>query len=81
MIRPQVKVDDSRWWSLGWQVRQTPRGSLIEHQGGQAGVQAFTSAAVERRAGYVILTNSANGWRIFQDERFRELTDRMLLGT
>jgi hypothetical protein len=79
MLRPQVQVDESTSWALGWEIQRTPRGSLIQHQGGQTGFQAFAAASVDRRSGYVILTNSANGWRVFYHERFVALTNQLLL--
>jgi CubicO group peptidase (beta-lactamase class C family) len=79
MLRPQVRVDDSNSWALGWEVHQTPRGDLIQHEGGQTGFLAFTAASVERRSAYVILTNSANGWKVFYDARFVALMNRILL--
>jgi CubicO group peptidase (beta-lactamase class C family) len=80
MLRPQVKVDESNSWALGWEVHRTPRGNLIQHEGGQTGFLAFTAASVARRSGYVILTNSANGWKVFLNERFMSLINRILLG-
>jgi CubicO group peptidase (beta-lactamase class C family) len=79
MLRPQVHVDGPRWWALGWEINDTPRGRLFQHQGGQAGVQAFTAGSLERRSGYVILTNSDNGWKVFYDERFVALLNEILL--
>ena len=78
MLRPHVKVDATSSWGLGWQIRHTPAGDLIQHQGGQAGIQAFTAASVARKSGYVILTNSANGWKVFYDERFTALISALL---
>ena len=78
MLRPHVKVDAASSWGLGWQIRHTPAGDLIQHQGGQAGVQAFTAASVARKSGYVILTNSANGSKVFYDERFTALISALL---
>jgi CubicO group peptidase (beta-lactamase class C family) len=78
MLRPQVKVDQSSSWALGWQVRHTPRGDFVQHQGGQGGFQAFTAALVNRRSGFVMLTNSANGWKVFFDEKFTLTMDRFL---
>ncbi|HUF48996.1 MAG TPA: serine hydrolase domain-containing protein [Vicinamibacterales bacterium] len=78
MIRPHVKVDGSSSWALGWQVRHTPTGDLIQHQGGQGGVQAFTAASPARRSGYVILTNSANGMQVFYAPAFVDAMDRYL---
>lgn len=79
MLRPQVKVDASHSWALGWEVRHTPKGDLIQHQGGQSGVQAFAAASTARRSGYVILTNSDNGWKVFCDKRFISATDKIIL--
>ena len=79
MLRPHIRLDGPKSWALGWEINETPGGTLIQHQGGQAGVQAFTAASLERRAGYVILTNSDNGSRIFYDERFVSLVSSLLL--
>lgn len=79
MLRPQVHVEGARSWALGWEINDTPAGRLVQHQGGQAGAQAFTAASLERRAGYVILTNSDNGWKVFYDERFVALVNDILL--
>jgi CubicO group peptidase (beta-lactamase class C family) len=79
MFRPQVSVDESNSWGLGWEIHRTAGGTLIQHQGGQTGVQAFTAASVVQRSGYVILTNSANGWKVFYDDRFVTLIDQVLL--
>jgi CubicO group peptidase (beta-lactamase class C family) len=80
MLRTHVKVDASTSWALGWQVRHTPQGDIIQHQGGQGGFQAFTAASVARRSGYVMLTNSANGSEVFYDEEFSVAMDRLLFG-
>jgi CubicO group peptidase (beta-lactamase class C family) len=79
MLRPHVQVDSRKWWALGWEINDTPHGRLIQHQGGQAGVQAFTAASMERRSGYIILTNSDNGWKVFSDKRFVTLANSILL--
>jgi hypothetical protein len=34
MVRPQVKVDESRSWALGWQIYHDKSGDLIQHGGG-----------------------------------------------
>lgn len=80
MIRPHIKVDEASSWALGWQVRHTPAGDIIQHQGGQGGVQAFTAASPARRSGYVILTNSANGLKVFYDPAFVAAADLLLFG-
>jgi len=79
MLRPQVHVEGPKSWALGWESNDTPGGRLFQHQGGQAGAQAFTAASLERRSGYVILTNGDNGWKVFYDERFVGLVNEILL--
>lgn len=79
MLRPHVRVEGPKSWALGWEINEIPGGRLLQHQGGQAGVQTFTAASLERRSGYVILTNSDNGARIFYDGRFVDLVNEILL--
>ena len=64
MIRPQVKVDDTSSWSLGWRIVHHNKGNLLSHGGDNPGFKAFVLASVERRAGYVILTNGDNGGEV-----------------
>lgn len=64
MVRPQVKVDDSHSWALGWQVIHTKNGDLIQHGGNQKGFHALAAASVERKSGFIIMTNGDNGWRL-----------------
>jgi hypothetical protein len=58
MLRPQVKRTDDGSWALGWEVTHTPAGNIIRHGGGNPGFACFVAASVERRSGYVIMTNS-----------------------
>lgn len=78
MVQPQVTVDADSSWALGWQVRMAPAGVVIQHQGGQRGVQAFAAASVARRTGFVILTDSDNGWKVFYDDAFKAAVDSEL---
>jgi CubicO group peptidase (beta-lactamase class C family) len=61
MLRPQVKVDDSRSWALGWQIIHAEKDNFITHGGDNKGFHAFVAASVERKSGYVIMTNGENG--------------------
>jgi len=63
MIRPQVKVDDSSSWALGWQVLHQKTGDLLSHGGDNPGFKAFMIASAARRSGYVIMTNGNNGMK------------------
>jgi CubicO group peptidase (beta-lactamase class C family) len=64
MIRPQVKVDDSTSWALGWSILHDTRGTLISHAGDNPGFKAFMLASVERKSGYVMFTNSDSGFDV-----------------
>ncbi len=61
MLRPQVKVDDSSSWALGWRIQHTDKGNLIMHGGDNKGFHACVLASVERKCGLVIMTNGENG--------------------
>jgi CubicO group peptidase (beta-lactamase class C family) len=86
MIRPQVKLDEHQKidgassWALGWAIQERETGNVIIHSGGQDGFKSLTMASVERKSGFVILTNGDNGWKIFQNEAFRRILDALLAG-
>jgi CubicO group peptidase (beta-lactamase class C family) len=79
MLMPQIHVEGPKSWALGWEINEAAGGPLFQHQGGQAGAQTFTAASLQRRSGYVILTNSDNGWKVFYDKRFVTLANEILL--
>lgn len=84
MLRPQVKlgpeqkIDGATHWALGWAVQERPTGPVIVHSGGQEGFQCLTMASVSKRSGFVALTNSANGWKVFQHADFRDAMSRLV---
>lgn len=80
MLRPHAKVDEASSWALGWKIQHTARGDLFQHHGGHKGAQVFASASRERKSGYVVMTNSDNGWKVFFNEVFVEVVNRFLLG-
>ncbi|MCI0389928.1 MAG: beta-lactamase family protein [Acidobacteria bacterium] len=80
MVRPQVKVDDSKSWALGWQIQHTRKGDLIQHGGNNKGFHAFASASVERKSGFIIMTNGENGWKLISNQVFAEVMTRFLGG-
>ncbi|MBN8246124.1 MAG: beta-lactamase family protein [Verrucomicrobia bacterium] len=86
MIRPQTKldpdgkIDGADSWALGWAVQQRPTGHVILHSGGQAGFRSLTMASVERKAGFVIFTNSDNGGRVCNDPGLATLLMPLLAG-
>jgi CubicO group peptidase (beta-lactamase class C family) len=68
MIRPQVKADEGTSWALGWQIRHTDSGTVIQHGGDNTGFHAFAAASIEHRSGWVVMTNGDNGWRLFRNQ-------------
>jgi hypothetical protein len=62
MLRPQVKLNSQSSWALGWDIAHTENGNFIRHGGGNPGHSCFVAASVERKSGYVIMTNSDNGF-------------------
>ena len=60
MLRPQVKRNSQSSWALGWDIAHTENGNFIRHGGGNPGYSCFVAASVERKSGYVIMTNGEN---------------------
>jgi CubicO group peptidase (beta-lactamase class C family) len=70
MFRPQSQlpkgqeIDGCQQWGLGWGLKDLPSGRLIVHSGGQQGIRSLTSASVEKKDGFVALTNGDNGGHV-----------------
>jgi len=62
MLRPQVKRNPESSWALGWEIEHTKNGDFIRHGGGNPGFQCIVAASVEKKSGYVMMTNSENGY-------------------
>jgi CubicO group peptidase (beta-lactamase class C family) len=60
MLRPQIRRDASSSWALGWEINHTRDGDFIRHGGGNPGYSCFVAGSVERKSGYVIMTNGEN---------------------
>jgi CubicO group peptidase (beta-lactamase class C family) len=84
MVRPHVKlpedqkIDGASAWALGWAVHERPEGNLIVHSGGQSGYRSLAMASVERKSGFVVLTNGDNGGKVIYDPRMMELLGKVL---
>ncbi len=61
MLRPHVKVDELRSWSLGWQIIHSGGRNFITHGGDNEGFHAFAAASVDARTGYIVMTNGDGG--------------------
>jgi len=83
MVRPQVKlredqkIDGASAWALGWAVRERPGGNVILHSGGQSGFKSLTMTSLEKKAGYVMLTNSDSGGYVLYNQEIENILNRL----
>jgi CubicO group peptidase (beta-lactamase class C family) len=73
MVRPQVKRTAESSWALGWHVSHTATGDFISHGGGNPGYSCFVAGSLERKCGYVIMTNS-------EENGFTEVIAKLIAG-
>ncbi len=57
---PKVALNDKTSYALGWTITQTPKGTVVWHNGGTPGFGAFVGLELNRNIGVVILTNQGN---------------------
>jgi hypothetical protein len=80
MLRPQIKVNEgdrsknitSIAWGLGWEIdhwelNDNQGGDIINHAGANSGFQAYAAASVNKKSGFVIMTNSDNGAKVIEN--------------
>jgi len=63
--KPVVETDAQVSWGLGWGLQQTPNGSSFWHWGDNDHYHALAMGFPEKGHGIVILTNGANGQRVY----------------
>jgi CubicO group peptidase (beta-lactamase class C family) len=86
MARPQIKlgkggeIDGCSSWALGWGVRERAWGNLLVHSGGQAGFRSLALASVERKSGFIILTNSDNGGKLINEAEMMAMAEKLVMG-
>ena len=83
MLRPQSKlgeqeIDGARAWALGWAVQERKTGNVIVHSGGQPGFRSLAMASMERKSGFVMLTNGDNGGKVIYDRALGDVLNRLL---
>ncbi len=71
MFAPQVENTEpfiyffggnKRWHSLGFELEDTPQGRIIHHGGNNGDFQARLAMSLDKKVGFVILTNNDNGF-------------------
>jgi CubicO group peptidase (beta-lactamase class C family) len=60
-LREDQRIDGASSWALGWAVRERENGNIVMHSGGQSGFRSLMMVSIERKSGFVILTNSDSG--------------------
>lgn len=54
-------------WGLGWELHDTPTGTVIAHDGGTIGQVAFLRVVPERRLAVCVLVNGGDFFAIYDD--------------
>jgi CubicO group peptidase (beta-lactamase class C family) len=67
MLRPQMRVNDSVSWGLGWGLQHADDGDSFWQWGDNGGYKNFAVASRERGEGVVVLTNGANGLKLCEE--------------
>jgi len=86
MVRPQVKLDPAEKidgadsWALGWAIQERPTGNVIVHSGGQAGFRSLAMSSLEKKSGFIMLTNGDNGGKVLYDPTLGTILNRLLAG-
>jgi CubicO group peptidase (beta-lactamase class C family) len=67
MLRPQMRVNNSVSWGLGWGLQHANDGESFWQWGDNGGYKNFAMASREREEGVIILTNGANGLKLCEE--------------
>lgn len=66
MLTPQIKLNSKLSWGLGWGIERGEQDDLIWHWGANGSFRNFVLADPKRRRGIAVLTNSANGPKLYE---------------
>ncbi len=86
MRQPQVALPDigqGTAWGLGWELYDTPDGTVVGHDGNTIGQSAFLRLVPERRLALAVLTNGGRSRQVYAEVADRvlgELTELTELG-
>ena len=80
MLKPQIAapLPFKASWGLGWQIWHLDQGDLVAHGGDFDGWHSQSAFSLERKAGFVILTNGENGIDMIWKELLKSLVDGFL---
>jgi CubicO group peptidase (beta-lactamase class C family) len=66
MVTPQVGLNSRLAWGLGWGLEHDGSAELMWQWGANGSFRNFVLADPERHRGVVVLTNSANGPKVYE---------------
>lgn len=66
MLSPQIRVNETLSWGLGWGIEKTSQGEFFWQWGHIGDYTCFALASRVTQNGLVIMTNSKNGLHIFK---------------
>jgi CubicO group peptidase (beta-lactamase class C family) len=76
MLQPQVQINEEILWGLGWGLEQCTSRQFFWQWGNNPGFRAFMLGARDTGFGVVVLTNGANGDRLWKP-MLEDLTDEI----
>jgi CubicO group peptidase (beta-lactamase class C family) len=82
MLTPQVDAATSpikMSWALGWQIWHLDKGDVVAHGGDFTGWHSQSAFSVERKTGFVILTNGEGGTALIWTDLLKPLVDGLVL--
>ncbi len=65
MITPTIQLNSALSWGLGWGIQREGHGQAIWHWGANGTFRNFALADLRDRRAVVVLTNSANGTKLY----------------
>ena len=83
MLKPQIDAATSPLktsWALGWQIWHLEKGDVVAHGGDYTGWHSQSAFSLDRKSGFVILTNGEGGTALIWTDLLKPLLDNVVLG-
>lgn len=65
--KPQIKINDTLAWGLGWGIKQSKKGNYLWQWGDNGTFKAFTMMYPKKNKGMVFFVNSYRGLRLLPE--------------
>ena len=83
MLKPQIEAVTTPFrmsWALGWQIWHLEKGDVVAHGGDYTGWHSQSVFSLERKTGFVILTNGEGGTPLIWTDLLKPLLDGVVFG-